>query len=75
MVRAKTWWMPGRPLAVGGPSKKTKGSPPCPRLERPAERSSAFQRVELLLLEPVGDRDVGPGGIGHQARRSTTASR
>src|SRR6478736_1073164 len=27
MVRAKTWWMPGRPLAVGGPSKKTKGSP------------------------------------------------
>ena len=26
MVRARTWWIPGRPLAVGGPSQKTKGS-------------------------------------------------
>ena len=28
MVRLKTWWIPGRPLAVGGPSKNTKGAPP-----------------------------------------------
>ena len=43
-VREKTWWIPGRPFAVGGPSKKTKGGLPFVRSSVRSKSRSWSQR-------------------------------
>src|SRR5687768_8776234 len=44
MVRLSMWWIPGRPLAVGGPSKNTNGRAPISRI-RCCECASEARKV------------------------------
>src|ERR671934_2738017 len=43
-TRESTWWAPGRPLAVGGPSQNTHGSAPSRRRIDSAKTSRSRQR-------------------------------
>src|SRR3954471_10940858 len=43
-ARERTWWTPGRPLAVGGPSQKTHGSAPSRRRSDSRKTSRSRQR-------------------------------
>src|SRR5574338_1707581 len=47
MVRETTWWMPGRPFAVGGPSKNTNGLPSRVASMVCRNRPSAAQRASI----------------------------
>ena len=66
IVRAKTWWMPGRPFAVGGPSKNTKGRPPRVRSSVRAKSRSSRQRARSSRSSASAERS-GQAGSGMRA--------
>src|SRR5438874_958638 len=71
MVRAKTWWIPGRPFAVGGAFEEHEWRPVAHRFAGLLEQPLVLPRGEQLLLERV-DRELGIEDLIHQLSRSST---
>ena len=69
IVREKTWWMPGRPFAVGGPSKKTNVGAPSRAASVCSNRSSASQRASSSCSSSSAGRSAGSSWIAGHARR------
>ena len=58
-----TWWIPGRPFAVGGPSRKVKGLAPSRRASIVASKVPSSLQVSIKVLsKATGSRS--PAGLG-----------